>query len=77
MIHGIFESAPLVDGLVRSLLAGDGLRLGESDPVRPDPEAEYNRLAQSVRDAVDIERIIEMMAPARAEEMSPKQKVRP
>ena len=65
MMHGIFESPPLVDGLVRSLRAGDGLRLGESDLVRPDPEAEYNRLAQSVREAVDIERIIEMMGPGR------------
>jgi cobyric acid synthase len=65
MIHGIFDSAPLVDGLVRALLAANSLHPGGLDLVGPDSDAEYDRLARSVHDAVDMERIIEMMGPGR------------
>ena len=64
MIHGLFESQSLRNALVRSLGRRAGLEAVHAESVRVDPAQEYDRLASTVRDAVDIERIVEIMGPA-------------
>ena len=60
MIHGIFESDALVTQLVSSLALRAGLSFTVEAPPRTDPQAEYDRLATTVDDALDIDRILDI-----------------
>ncbi|MEM8606998.1 MAG: cobyric acid synthase [Myxococcota bacterium] len=61
MIHGLFEAPQMVDSLARSLLEGAGLQ--DSAPARPGAEEEYDRLARTVRESVDMDRVMEILGP--------------
>ncbi|MEM7138567.1 MAG: cobyric acid synthase [Myxococcota bacterium] len=62
MIHGMFEAREMVDSLARSLFERAGLP--DATPARLDPEGEYDRLARTVRDSLDFERVIEILGAA-------------
>lgn len=59
MIHGLFEAPAMVDSLAGSLLESAGLH--DSAPARRDPEDEYDRLAQTVRGSLDMDRVMDIL----------------
>lgn len=61
MIHGLFESSEVVDGLARSLSQRAGFAIDEADPFHPNPEDEYDRLASHVRNALDMDQIMQII----------------
>jgi adenosylcobyric acid synthase len=63
-LHGLFEAAPVRTALVRWLATRRGLGLGiAGEGGVPSREAEYDRLAETVRSAIDMDMLRGLLPP--------------
>ena len=61
-MHGIFDSAEVSGALIRALYAAKGLRYqGEAEDRRTHREKQLDRLADTVRQSLDLARIYQIM----------------
>ncbi|MBQ6622857.1 MAG: cobyric acid synthase [Mogibacterium sp.] len=65
-VHGIFDRAEISETVVQALAERKGLRLGEQEVLdhRAFKEQEYDRLAETLRRSLDMDRIYEMLKEA-------------
>jgi len=69
-VHGIFDNAEICSEIVAALAARKGIDLGELSAIdyAKIKEREYDRLADTIREYMDMDRIYEMLRESRIED---------